>query len=83
VLSDKQEKDNKARGEEMRSLATRLDQNIQERDTALRLLKCTTQTYTDIPTFNLQCTLIRGVNTNKCEYVNKMTTIRARRMFIS
>ncbi len=27
--------------------------------------------------------LIRGVNTNKCECVNKMTTIRARRMFIS
>ncbi len=26
---------------------------------------------------------VRGVNTNKCECVNKMTTIRARRMFIS
>jgi hypothetical protein len=26
---------------------------------------------------------IRGVNTNKCECVNKMTTIRARRMFTS
>ncbi len=26
---------------------------------------------------------VRGVNTIKCECVNKMTTIRARRMFIS
>ncbi len=26
---------------------------------------------------------VRGVNTNKCECVNKITTIRARRMFIS
>jgi hypothetical protein len=26
---------------------------------------------------------IRGVNTNKCGSINKMTTIRARRMFIS
>jgi hypothetical protein len=28
-------------------------------------------------------TTVRGVNTNKCECVNKMTTIRAMRMFIS
>ncbi len=26
---------------------------------------------------------VRGVNTNKCESINKMTTITARMMFIS
>jgi hypothetical protein len=27
--------------------------------------------------------LVRGVNTNKCKSINKLITIRARRMFIS
>jgi hypothetical protein len=42
------------------------------------------QSGTAITDYSISAQLyVRGVNTIKCECVNKMTTIRARRMFIS